>query len=182
MPVKIMYQNDILDEIEPACLDELISSNKIKKIFRSGGWASVATAPMRGRRRRYEGPERRRVTGKIMPPRYQYNLNRPASEQLRPDFAAKNEPSAILNKGSITETHGQMDSELFSCPECGGKCAEKEILDGSSVGITLLMKCTDNSCRQDFSVTYDGRGRLESYTLFSVKLRQAWAMSHDTPN
>ena len=38
---------------------------------------------------------------------------------------------------------GLMDTDVFYCLECGEKCEEKEILDGSNVGFALLMKCTD---------------------------------------
>ncbi len=161
MSVKIMYQNDTLAEIEPSCLDELISSNKIKKILRSDGWASVATAPIRGRRRRYEGPERRRVPGEVMSLRSQYNLRRSASEQ---DCSARHSPSGVLNKGSLPKMSGQMDSDTIYCPECLKKCEEKEILDGSSAGITLLMKCTNDKCGKYFRATYDSHSWLESVT------------------
>ena len=62
MPVKVIYENDVLDEIEPSSLDQLIALNRIKKFLRSEGWATVGTDPIRGRRRRYEGPERRKKT------------------------------------------------------------------------------------------------------------------------
>ena len=164
MSVKIVYQNDILDEIEPSRLDELISSNRIKKILRSDGWASVATAPMRGRRRRYEGPERRRVPGGTISQRPQYEFRKSSSEQLRPDFSARHDPVVVLNKGSIPKMSGQMDSDTIYCPACSKKCEEKEILDGSSVGITLLMRCTNDKCGKYFSATYDDRSLLESVT------------------
>lgn len=61
MPIKVIYENDVPDEIEPALLDGLIDSNKIKKFLRSDGWATVATDAIRGRGRMYEGPERRKT-------------------------------------------------------------------------------------------------------------------------
>jgi hypothetical protein len=61
--------------------------------------------------------------------------------------------------------NGQMDSEAFYCLGCGEKCEEKEILDGSSVSITLLMKCTNDMCGKYFGVTYDDHSYLESVTL-----------------
>ena len=60
MSIKVIYENDALAEIEPFLLDELIALNRIKKLFRSDGWATVGTDPIRGRDRRYEGNERRK--------------------------------------------------------------------------------------------------------------------------
>ncbi|HXW68501.1 MAG TPA: hypothetical protein VEJ88_02740 [Dissulfurispiraceae bacterium] len=147
MTVKIMYQNDTLAEVEPSRIDELISSTKIKKILRSDGWASVATAPLRGRIQKYEGPERRGglVSGK-----------NPS------DFATINAPSGVPDNVSILKKAGQVDIDEFHCLECGGKCEEKEILNGSNAGITLLMKCTNDACSKYFRVTCDSQGRVET--------------------
>lgn len=164
MPVKIMYQNDTLGEIEPFRLDELISSNKIKKIFRSGGWASVATAPMRGRRRRYEGPERRRIPGGIISLRSRCNLSKSASEQLRPERTSTQDSVDVWNKASVPQISQKIDSDVFSCLECGRACEEEEILDGSTAGVALLMKCTNDICGKYFRVIYDSLNLLESVT------------------
>ncbi len=57
MPVKVTYEN----EVEPALLDELIASKKIRKFLRSDGWATVGLDPMRGYGGSYEGSERRQI-------------------------------------------------------------------------------------------------------------------------
>jgi len=150
MVVKIMYQNDILAEVEPSNIDELIASTKIKKILRSDGWASVATAPLRGRILKYAGPERRG------------GLDKSAREQTSSDFAAINDPSGVSNKVSILKRSGRMDIDEFCCPECEGKCEEKEILNGSNTGMTLLMKCSNDACCKYFRVTCDSPGCVES--------------------
>src|SRR5271157_5868356 len=69
MPITVMYENDVLDEVEPALLDDLLlGSTKIKKFLRSEGWVVVGTDPIRGRRRRkYDGPERRKTPVDIKP-------------------------------------------------------------------------------------------------------------------
>lgn len=59
MPVKVMYQDNVLDEVDPSVLQELISSRKIKKFLRSDGWVSIESAPLRGHGGFYNGPERR---------------------------------------------------------------------------------------------------------------------------
>ncbi len=66
MGVKVVYQNDTLDEIEPSLLDELISSHKIKRFLRSEGWASVATSRLRGQGGTYAGPERRVIPAPVL--------------------------------------------------------------------------------------------------------------------
>ncbi len=63
MPIKVIYQNDGIDSVDPSFLNELIAANKIKKFFRSEGWATVNTDPIRGRGGRYEGQERRKKPG-----------------------------------------------------------------------------------------------------------------------
>ncbi len=59
MTIKVVYHNDETDEVEPARLDELIASHKIKKFLRTKGWATVGVDPVRGARGSYSGPERR---------------------------------------------------------------------------------------------------------------------------
>lgn len=65
MPVKVLYENDTFDEIEPSLLDELIGSKKIKKFFRSQGWVTVASDPVRGKGGTYGGHERRFVPAPV---------------------------------------------------------------------------------------------------------------------
>ena len=60
MPIRVIYQNDGIDSVDPSFLDELIAANKIKKFFRSEGWTTVGTDPLRGRGGNYEGRERRK--------------------------------------------------------------------------------------------------------------------------
>ena len=42
-----------------ASLDELIASEKIIKFLRSGGWVTLGIDPIRGKKRKFKGPERR---------------------------------------------------------------------------------------------------------------------------
>ena len=58
--IKVIYQNGTLDMVDPSILGDLIASNTIKKFFRSEGWATVQSDPVRGRGGSYIGPERRR--------------------------------------------------------------------------------------------------------------------------
>ncbi|MGE5893258.1 MAG: GSU3473 family protein [bacterium] len=62
MLIRVMYQDDTYDMVQPSILDQLISSNTIKKFFRSGGWADIEEDPIRGSGgsgNSYEGPDRR---------------------------------------------------------------------------------------------------------------------------
>ncbi len=60
MLLKVMYQNDKYDMVRPSLLNELISSKKIKKFYRSGEWADIERDPIRGSVGSYLGPERRK--------------------------------------------------------------------------------------------------------------------------
>jgi len=60
MLLKVMYQNDKYDMVRPSLLNELILSKKIKKFYRSGGWADIERDPIRGLAGPYVGPERRK--------------------------------------------------------------------------------------------------------------------------
>lgn len=59
MLIRVIYQNDKHDMVKPHHLDELISSNKIKKFLRSQGWVTIGVDPVRGMGGTYNGPERR---------------------------------------------------------------------------------------------------------------------------
>ena len=59
MHIWIMYENGNFDVVKSFLLDELISSNKIKKFLRSVGWVTVGLNTIRGKGGYYKGPERR---------------------------------------------------------------------------------------------------------------------------
>src|SRR5271169_3085666 len=73
MSVMVMYENDVLDTVEPSVVDELISSNKIKKLFRSEGWVTVGVDPIRGWGGNYKGPERRKIAFDIVGIAHDFN-------------------------------------------------------------------------------------------------------------
>ena len=73
MFITVKYQDNSFDMIDPEVLDNLISSNKIIKFFRSGGWATVSSDPLRGMGGSYGGPERRR--GRV--PQYRLDKDTP---------------------------------------------------------------------------------------------------------
>ena len=60
MLVKVMYKDDKYDMVRPSLLNELISSKKIKKFYRSGGWADIESDSIRGSGGPYAGPDRRK--------------------------------------------------------------------------------------------------------------------------
>jgi hypothetical protein len=60
MLLKVMYQNGKYDMVRPSLLDDLIASKKIKKFYRSGGWADIETDPIRRAVGSYVGLERRK--------------------------------------------------------------------------------------------------------------------------
>jgi hypothetical protein len=60
MLVRVMYQNAKFDIVKTFVLDELISSGKLKKFYRSQEWVTVGVDPVRGKGVSYKGPERRK--------------------------------------------------------------------------------------------------------------------------
>jgi len=60
MLLKVMYQNDKYDMVRPSLLNELIASKKIKKFYRSGGWADIERDPIRRAVGSYVRLERRK--------------------------------------------------------------------------------------------------------------------------
>ena len=60
MLLKVMYQNGKYDMVRPSLLNELIASKKIKKFYRSGGWADIERDPIRKAVGSYVGLERRK--------------------------------------------------------------------------------------------------------------------------
>jgi PAS domain S-box-containing protein len=63
MQIKVIYHDDTIDTVDPAILDNLLSSNRIKKFLRSDGWATVGVDSLR-RVCPYNGPERRKAFGR----------------------------------------------------------------------------------------------------------------------
>jgi PAS domain S-box-containing protein len=59
MLIKVLYQNNEYNAVNPLLLDNLIASGKIKKFLRSEGWATIGIDPIRGTGGYYDGPERR---------------------------------------------------------------------------------------------------------------------------
>lgn len=53
MLIKVMYHDGTIAEIEAYGLDDLISSNKIKKFRRSGKWVTIGRDPIREIRKDY---------------------------------------------------------------------------------------------------------------------------------
>ena len=67
MLIEVMYQNDEMGMVEDFQLDELISSNKIKKFLRSEGWVTIGVDPIRKESRvHYKGRERRQSIRKAV--------------------------------------------------------------------------------------------------------------------
>ncbi|MEW6002299.1 MAG: GSU3473 family protein [Nitrospirota bacterium] len=58
--IRVIYQNGKFDMVKPFMLEKLISSKKVRKFLRSGGWATVGVDSIRGMDVGfYRGPERR---------------------------------------------------------------------------------------------------------------------------
>jgi hypothetical protein len=181
MSVRVIYQDGVLDEIDANCLNNLLSNNRIKKMLRSEGWISVDTAPMRGRRRRryegserlkpvgYDGPERRKAAVYEGPERRKAAMRQLLMNPLCKDRRYSKDPTRVVKsilhdssgKSDLAKIHGKSDADLFNCPRCHSKCEEMEILDGSSVGIILLMECSNKQCGNCYSIICDGEGCLE---------------------
>jgi hypothetical protein len=59
MITSVVYKNGDIGMIGTSSLDELIASEKIIKFLRSGGWVTLGIDPIRGKKRKFKGPERR---------------------------------------------------------------------------------------------------------------------------
>ncbi len=57
--IKVIYQDGTLGMVDPSILCDLIAAKTIKQFYRSEGWVSIATEPVRGRGGSYKGNERR---------------------------------------------------------------------------------------------------------------------------
>jgi len=60
MLIRVEYNNNTFDMVNPAVLDDLIRSRKIRKFLRLGGWAILGVTPVRGTGGSYNGTERRK--------------------------------------------------------------------------------------------------------------------------
>ena len=72
--IKVIYQDDRSEMVDPCVLNDLIASNTIKMFLRSDGWANVATDATRGMGGSYSGIERRK--------RASENLSGPTNSEL----------------------------------------------------------------------------------------------------
>lgn len=62
MIIWVKYKSEKYDMVKDTFLDELISSQKIQKFYRSDGWVTIGVDPIRGTGGGfYYGPERRRT-------------------------------------------------------------------------------------------------------------------------
>jgi hypothetical protein len=60
MLVTVVYQNNKMGLVVDSQLDQLISSNRIKRFLRSEGWVMVTGDPIRKKKvDHYNGPEKR---------------------------------------------------------------------------------------------------------------------------
>lgn len=59
--VKVMYHNGTLGTVEDFVLDELIEEAEIKKFCRVDGWVNLGCDPIRVRKGKYKGPEKRKL-------------------------------------------------------------------------------------------------------------------------
>lgn len=65
MFIEVMYQNNEVGVVEAHQLDELISSNRIKKFLRSEGWVTIGIDQIRKEARLdYKEPEKRQTCKK----------------------------------------------------------------------------------------------------------------------
>ncbi len=60
MFIRIMYKNGNYDLVKDIILDQLISTSKVLKFYRSGRWATVGKDPVRGMGENDDGHRRRR--------------------------------------------------------------------------------------------------------------------------
>ena len=62
MIIRVLYKDDRHDYVATFRLDDLIAEGKIRKFYRSDGWATIGKDPIRGMGGpRYIGPDRRKI-------------------------------------------------------------------------------------------------------------------------
>ncbi|HQO40078.1 MAG TPA: hypothetical protein PK986_06390 [Spirochaetota bacterium] len=59
MNMQVMYNDNIVGQIDSVLLNRLIETGKVKMFMRSDGWAMVGVSPVRGDGGLYEGVDRR---------------------------------------------------------------------------------------------------------------------------
>lgn len=59
MNMQVMFQNNMIGEIDSVLLNQMITSGRIKMFMRSDGWAMVGVSHMRGDGGPYAGIDRR---------------------------------------------------------------------------------------------------------------------------
>ncbi|HPS58249.1 MAG TPA: hypothetical protein PK514_09100 [Spirochaetota bacterium] len=59
MNMQVMYQDNMLGQIDSVLLNRMIETGKIKMFMRSDGWAMVGVSNMRGDGGPYAGVDRR---------------------------------------------------------------------------------------------------------------------------
>jgi hypothetical protein len=59
MMIRVMYFDRKYDMVNASVLDDLITSGRIMKFYRTGGWITIGKDPIRGQGGVYTGLERR---------------------------------------------------------------------------------------------------------------------------
>ena len=59
MITSVVYKNGDIGMIGTSSLEDLIASEKILKFMRSEGWVTLGIDPVREKKRKYKGTERR---------------------------------------------------------------------------------------------------------------------------
>jgi hypothetical protein len=68
LKIRVQYQDDTYDIVEDFALDQLVSSDKIKRFLRySEGWVTIGLDPIRRSKGKnnYRGPQRRRACKRL---------------------------------------------------------------------------------------------------------------------
>ncbi|MFZ2198859.1 MAG: EAL domain-containing protein, partial [Thermodesulfovibrionales bacterium] len=129
MPIQVIYDNDTIDVVDPSFLDGLIASRKIKKFLRSEGWATVDTAPLRGRGGSYEGPDRRKkrsafITGTPQRKPFTEAVEESATKYTNDIVETVREPLLVLDADLIVRSANKRFYNVFNAvpDETLGKC------------------------------------------------------------
>ena len=59
MITSVVYKNGDIGMIGTSSLDALITSKKIVKFLRTDGWVTLGIDPIREKKKKYKGPEKR---------------------------------------------------------------------------------------------------------------------------
>ncbi len=178
MLIRVQYKNDNYDTVAHFLLDELISSNKIKKFLRSEGWVIPGINPIRVIGPRYDGIERRRHLVLSITKLSEYEQEKSWGEKVlsadvesiietkrKPILCPADGLKMTLAKRSLYNTYNKTSNETTEkiFVDKGGQLREYKVSGNSTLvpfPVSLAIKYGDNIA--------------EEYPDFILNISESW--------